>query len=450
MEPRQKLNVVVTGGTDAQSAALDLAFAIGYEVVRRKHILLNGGAKGVDRYAVHGADKYLQEVNLRFDSQVIAYCPGDAPQPASSRYTEVRVVGNNRAERRDEVVRDGDVLIVLSGDSGTLDMAKRARNYGKPVIPVGCSRGTALELWHDLIADDGKKYPYRAQLTTKALQSLNPTRYAVGDVARVAVDLAEQVTGSDKIDRSTGLPTSTSQFDLIRIQHLKDNIEKDLILLKEYEDVLRVEDDPRRRARYRYETEKLRESAARYRQEYNELGVQALGGSSTELQGIGKQLKHMDAKLDVLLSTQGTIRNELKELREAMLVRFDASEQVVIAAVLERLDQNQLAIVQTVLDALESGRVAESELQDTLMALQQLLAEIRERKTTEKEPALSAAVERVSEAVAAPTLDVKHKLKIAAPIIPMVLSYEGEIDLGSRLDLEATWKRLIAKIRGGR
>jgi len=448
MESRRKLCVVVTGGADAPRAALDLAFAVGYEVIRRGHTLLNGGAKGVDRSAVHGADKYRQEVGFRFDGQVIAYRPGNAPQPASSRYTEVQVVGNTRADRRDAVVRDGDVLIVLNGGGGTFDMAKRARNYGKPVIPVGCSKGTALDLWHELVADDGRIYPYRKQLTKEALQALNPTRYAVEDVARVAVDLAEQVLGLDRPNLTTGSTIPTSQFDLMRIQHLKDNIQEDLVLLKEYEDRLRFEDDPRRQAKCRYEVEKLRESVARHRQEYDKLNAQVRGEPSAMMHGIGTQLRHMDAKLHALLSTQGTIRNELNGLRQTMLARFDTSEQTVIGAVLERLDQDQLATVQTVLDALEGGRVAENELQQTLIALQQALAELRERKITGTEPALSSAVQRASEAVAAPTLDVKHKLKIAAPIIPMILSYEGEVELKSGLNLEAAWQRLIAKARG--
>ena len=156
----------------------------------------------------------------------------------------------------------------------------------------------------------------------------------------------------------------------------------------------------------------------------------------------------MDAKLNSLLSSHVTIQNDLTELRQAILAHFDASEKAVIAAVVERLDQNQLMALQAVVDSVEGGRVAEHDLPEILNALQQPLAEIRERLTTGMEPALSSAVERASEAVSAPQLDFKHKLKIVAPIIPMILSYEGEIELGSRLNLEAAWQRLVAKIRG--
>ncbi len=52
-------HIVVTGGAEASSLVKELARAIGYEVVKQGHILLNGGAKGVDQAAVHGADDYI-------------------------------------------------------------------------------------------------------------------------------------------------------------------------------------------------------------------------------------------------------------------------------------------------------------------------------------------------------------------------------------------------------
>ncbi len=46
----------------------------------------------------------------------------------------------------------------------------------------------------------------------------------------------------------------------IRLQQLQDHLAQDMALLKEYEDLLRTEDDPRRRLRYRNEIAALRES----------------------------------------------------------------------------------------------------------------------------------------------------------------------------------------------
>ncbi len=81
---------------------------------------------------------------------MIAYRPESSPIPYSSRYTEVHVVGKTHRERRDGVVKKGDALIVLSGKGGIQNICHRAGNYQKPVIPIGCSGGTALEQWHIL------------------------------------------------------------------------------------------------------------------------------------------------------------------------------------------------------------------------------------------------------------------------------------------------------------
>ena len=92
---------------------------------------------------------------------------------------------------------------------------------------------------------------------------------------------------------------------------------------------------------------------------------------------------------------------------------------------------------------------AHTQLQETLAALEETLLEIQRQGSGFLDPTLVHEVEHVREVVQSPELEVKHKLKITAPIIPLILSYEGQIELGSGLDLEAAWKRLIAKVRRG-
>lgn len=83
----------------------------------------------------------------------------------------------------------------------------------------------------------------------------------------------------------------------LRIQQLADNIRKDIDLLKNYEDELRYETDPRRRARYRREIERQRESLSSYQQEYDELRGQGTGGMTAGMQDTTDMLHQMDAKL---------------------------------------------------------------------------------------------------------------------------------------------------------
>ena len=247
-----------------------------------------------------------------------------------------------------------------------------------------------------------------------------------------------------------GAPASSqsSQPGLLRFQHLADNIRQDLALLKDYEDALRYEVDPRRRARYRREIEQLRESAVCYQEKYDELRAQITGEPSEAMQDIATRLRQMDTKLNGLLTSQVAMRDDLSAWRHAVIARFDASKRAIIAAIAERLDQSQLVAVQAVMDVIEAEHVSESELQETLTAVQDVLAEIRQRQVVLAEPSLVGEVEHLSEVVEAPSLDVKNKLKVTVPIIPLLLSYEGEIELGSGLNLEAAWQQLVAKARG--
>jgi hypothetical protein len=56
----------------------------------------------------------------------------------------------------------------------------------------------------------------------------------------------------------------------------------------------------------------------------------------------------------------------------------------------------------------------------------------------------------LSDVVDDPKLDVTHKLKVSIPIIPLILSYETEVELKSGLNLKAAWQRLKVRVRGER
>ena len=236
----------------------------------------------------------------------------------------------------------------------------------------------------------------------------------------------------------------------LRIQDLADNIRKDLNLLRAYEDELRYETDPRRLARYRLEIERQRESLTRYQQEYDELQKQVTGVPSAEMVDTANLLRQMDAKLDVVLKNQKVMQDDLKDLRKTLLARFDASEQAIITAIVQRLDLNQLATVQSILDEIETHRVPENELQETLNTIQQALLEIRPIEIGFYDSQLVSEAKSLSEVVDDPKLDVTHKLKVSVPIIPLILSYETEVELKSGLNLKAAWQRLKARVRGER
>ena len=233
-----------------------------------------------------------------------------------------------------------------------------------------------------------------------------------------------------------------------RIQQLANNIRKDMDLLEDYEDELRYETDPRRLARYRREIERQRESLTRYQREYDELRGQVTGEPSAEMRETEDILRHLNTKLDGLLSGQKFIQDDLKDFRKTLLARFDASEQTIISTIVQRLDQNQSATVQSILDVMDTQRVPENELQETLNVIQQALSEIKQKEAGYYDSQLLRDVGNLSEVVDDPRLDVNHKLKVSVPIIPLILSYETEVGLKSGLNLKAAWQRSKAWVRG--
>nr|CBH39267.1 conserved hypothetical protein, containing TPR repeats [uncultured archaeon] len=94
-----------------------------------------------------------------------------------------------------------------------------------------------------------------------------------------------------------------------RMEDLEDHIRKDLKLLKEYEDKLRYETDPRRIGSYRLEIERQHESLTHNQKEYDELRRQM---TPEELQNVTDLLQQKDAKLDEIRKLLPPIWNILQ------------------------------------------------------------------------------------------------------------------------------------------
>jgi hypothetical protein len=228
------------------------------------------------------------------------------------------------------------------------------------------------------------------------------------------------------------------------LTHLQDNIEQDLALRKQYEDTLRYEDEPRRIAKYQREIERLHESAKRYQQELDELRKQVGGSEITvQTQVINAQLQQMDTKLTILMNGQVAISEDLERLRRLLLSRYEIGEQTVIDAITRQLNQSQLVSMEAILDALEANQMPEAEMRHILEGTQQMLTALQQRGI-----ALPPSQQALAEVINAPGLDTKHKLKVCVPIIPFLLDYEGELELGTGINLKAAWQELMLRFKG--
>jgi hypothetical protein len=222
-----------------------------------------------------------------------------------------------------------------------------------------------------------------------------------------------------------------SQIFQQRLTDLLDNITQDQKLLKEFEEALTVEDNPRTLKKYKKEIKRQQESIDNYRQEYTELEQQLTGIPTPQIQVVGNQLQiienqlqQIDAKLNIVLINQ-----------DSLLIRYQASEQAILRVFIEQLNQTQLAFTENMLNAVAANQVSESEMLQMLAVLESRIPYL---------PSSSQA--EIAEIIKSPELDARHKITVTLPIVPFLINYEGELELGTGFNIKSAWEFVIKKL----
>ena len=222
-----------------------------------------------------------------------------------------------------------------------------------------------------------------------------------------------------------------SQIFQQRLTDLLDNITQDQKLLKEFEEELTVEDNPRTLKKYKKEIKRQQESIDNYKQEYTELEQQLTGISTPQIQVVGNQLQiienqlqQIDAKLNIVLINQ-----------DSLLLRYQVSEQAILRVFIEQLNQTQLAFTENMLNAVAANQVSESEMLEMLAVLESRIPSL---------PSSSQA--EIAEIIKSPELDTRHKITVTLPIVPFLINYEGELELGTGFNIKSAWEFIIKKL----
>ena len=216
----------------------------------------------------------------------------------------------------------------------------------------------------------------------------------------------------------------------VRLQQLEKNIVKVVELLGEYEEELNDEDDPLKKSRYRRRIEGLKKKQIEYENELTELQGQSSNEQAPQFQNIAKQLKGIDSKIDLLLDGQSS-------LSQALLLHFDSVEQLLVQPFIQRLDDSDLIQVQASLETIDTKQLNEEEVQIILAETKQLLIELKSHNLS-----LPVSSKDIDEIINHSTLDTKHSLNLTIPIIPFILTYEGELGTGAGIKLKETWQKL--------
>lgn len=222
----------------------------------------------------------------------------------------------------------------------------------------------------------------------------------------------------------------------LRLQQLENNVVRVLRLLNDYEVELVDETDPGMKSKYQRRIENLKQQKNSYESELITLQEQLKNDQPQEVVStISSQLQQIDKKINWLSDNQFA-------LCERLLMYFTAEERLLINPIANKLDEAQAIEVETVLEVIESNQISENEVNLVVSEIHQLLSLLRDRNIE-----LPDGNEAIVEVLNQPTLDAKHALKVSVPIIPFILSYEGELGLNAGVKLKETWNYWKAKVR---
>jgi hypothetical protein len=226
-----------------------------------------------------------------------------------------------------------------------------------------------------------------------------------------------------------------------RLIDLEDHINKDLELSKQYEDALRYEDDPRRSAKYQNEIGKLKASADRYGQEYESLQLSFNQQSYPEESSLKNQLNTIQEGITKLQAGQRVIYNNITSLRFNVLSRFDEAERRIISTILLSIDESELKIVNSMVDAVERSQLSADEIRQITSISEVAIGKLTDHTTSEE-------LQGIIKLLKSPELENKHRLTLTIPIIPLLLNYETELEIGSGINIAQSWKSLSKRFSG--
>ncbi|MCB0192567.1 MAG: hypothetical protein KDJ65_11540 [Anaerolineae bacterium] len=262
----------------------------------------------------------------------------------------------------------------------------------------------------------------------------------IQDIETTITSLQTQLAALPTPSETTPHPLTKLQQQ--RLDDLKHNIEQDQQLLKAYEDELRLEDDPRRKMRYRREIERQKETIADYEQQLAAI----IPAAATHPEAIPdpilqalNALQNQIATLEERLATgQQNLSDQLRQHEATLLAHIDTRHHETLRAITARLKDDQLETVDLLYDLVDRQQLAQGELNEITTLAQQSLVKLKDQPNAAEWQQLLAAAEE--------TKAVDQKLKLMLPIIPFVLDYELELRADTLPALQKVWQRLRDKI----
>lgn len=193
VNPVFPLRIMVTGGKKVGEYVIKIASLVGQYVVLREHTLISNGATGVDEASCKGAFMACQIRGLNPKNKIHVFRPQKHPTPHVD-FGHLEVIGETYEERRNVVVEQSHVVIVLGGRKGTKDVVRQAQIMKKPIVPVriGEDNDVSVVCWHKMYNQDNDSLPY-ISIKREELERIDSRQEGVEQVALSALIIAESL-----------------------------------------------------------------------------------------------------------------------------------------------------------------------------------------------------------------------------------------------------------------
>ncbi len=119
-----------------------------------------------------------------------------------------------------------------------------------------------------------------------------------------------------------------------------------------------------------------------------------------------------------------------------------------VALIYRRIDALDRDLSAAIVDLVQQNAFTADEQDRHLAVIRATLQEVHHHAAQLVDRDLAAGVEAARQLAEDPSLDARHKLEVTIPLIPLLVDYKFETELGSRANLVALWDALKAKVRG--
>jgi hypothetical protein len=237
---------------------------------------------------------------------------------------------------------------------------------------------------------------------------------------------------------------SINQLQQQRLHDLQQNIQRSLDLLRQYEKLVQMEDDPRKLMRYRHEIDREKGAIEQYEKDAAALGP--LSAQSVEGSAMQKSLDTLNQKMDALSQQLDDVDRKVAGGQVnimAHLVKLDSQQHTHYMALTQRLDKHQVELVDLLLDAADQQQIAQWEAAQLTLLAQQALVDLHHLRQNQPD----AAQWQSLIALLGQETTWDQKLKWTLPLIPGILSYESEATLDILPTLREAWERLRNRVK---